>query len=784
MANLTETFITITAESKLRFEALYQASMESTDPAKLVTNHTTLDAILHEVSQYSVTRHLDQVRGRRTEDSDYPGQAELVEEMSRKVQAVHQRITAQPSSSSSPLYPSFPPIAYLPPPASSTTVPPPDVKMNMFQRLRQRFFPPSPTKVDTPPRSNIRPPVKPIPFHHFSPNPSAPTISLVSTAPLEKGVGFENTSANCWINALLQMVIQEHNLRLAYETVAKHYATDPHRQWHANALTAALEAYETCFVQQISDQRSTPVPAEVSQNVRIAFHELFKDPVTYEPVFSNEPWRQEDAGEALAFLLARYADILENQGVPKEHYPPFFFNVRSTRQFEPIGEPYAVPSIEGYSELTHNQISKAEIEFQMLLDLGSYPPGITFAQLMDNFFSSTQVCGSEQTTYIVGDKMLRKFVPVREQQQLLSAPAQLILTLKRFGWKADGTVGKVQHSVAIPPVLLLPPHATALGQPLTYELTSVIYHRGETLTSGHWLCYRKMEGRWYEFNDGKVNEMQDEWMQAVLQQSTIHQYSLRSDVTSMSMPSSPRTSPAQSSTPLPPPISSAPLPEEPKVVPAPEVVRIATPQDPELEKLGAIIEHLKAMQSLEGTQLQEALQALNLIEPSIAHRLEFFVWLHDLMPSTIGYGNQKLLENPNILKLITAPLVWQTEMPSHLLSQLLHLYEQKYTIVNVQSCALEVPEMEAELKNMENHLVAQQLRAYSQLLDCGYNNDQVTIAFHQLDIPVEYKQRIYREIDPNYGEATMKDHAAYLSELRRQDPSRDILGMLIRELEV
>ncbi len=213
-------------------------------------------------------------------------------------------------------------------------------------------------------------------------------------------------------------------------------------------------------------------------------------------------------------------------------------------------------------------------------------------------------------------------------------------------------------------------------------------------------------------------------------------------------------------------------------------MRIATPQDPELEKLGAIIEHLKAMQSLEGTQLQEALQALNLIEPSIAHRLEFFVWLHDLMPSTIGYGNQKLLENPNILKLITAPLVWQTEMPSHLLSQLLHLYEQKYTIVNVQSCALEVPEMEAELKNMENHLVAQQLRAYSQLLDCGYNNDQVTIAFHQLDIPVEYKQRIYREIDPNYGEATMKDHAAYLSELRRQDPSRDILGMLIRELEV
>ncbi|MES2121779.1 MAG: ubiquitin carboxyl-terminal hydrolase family protein [Chlamydiota bacterium] len=773
MANLTESFTAITAESRLRFEALYQASMEATDPTQLGESHVTLSAIRNEVGHYSVTPHLDRVRGKRSEDSNFPGQVELVQDMSRKIQAVYQKMAAQSGSSSPPPSPSLPPVDLpVPKPSSALSI------GGMFARLRKRCFPPSPVKA--PPPSSIRPQrVTLSPNFHTMTSP-APSLTTAAAAPLDMGVGFENSSANCWINALLQMIIQEPNLRLAYETIARFYSQDPLRVWHANALKAALEAYETCFIQQMTEQRSVPVPAEVSQNVRIAFHELFKDPVTFQPVFSHEPWKQEDAGEALGFLLARYADILEGEGVSQGNYPSFFFNLRSTRQFIPVGQPYHAPNIDGYSELVHNQISKTEIEFQILLDLGTYPPGITFNQLMDNFFNSTQVSGSELTTYIVGDNALQKFVPTQDNQQLQSAPEQLILTLKRFGWKMDGTVGKVQHQIDIPPTLLLPPHATTLGKTLMYELTSVIFHRGSELNSGHWLCYRKMGGRWYEFNDSKVNEMQDSWMRVVLQQSTIHQYSLVPDSTQTAEPSS-SVPPAPNF----PPISSAPLPPlpEPIMTPAPLAVH-TPPQDAELEKLGAIIENLKAMQFLEGPQLHTALQTLSLIEPAICHQFEFFVWLHDLMPTTFEYGKQKLQENPNILKLVTYPLAWHTETPSHLLAQMLQMYEQKYTIANIRSCAHEVPEMAAELQKMENRRIAQQLRAYSQLLDCGYNNEQLTIAFHQLNIPAEWKQKIYQEIDPSFGEATMKDHAAYLSELRKKDPSRDILGLLITELEV
>lgn len=755
------------------FNDLYAISMQSDDPATLLENHGSMETICDEVRQWSFTPHLDSEIG-RTQRSNFAGQEQLVLEMKQKTAAVYNRTGLEATSPTPPLplYPTLlpPPYASLPasmslPPSfnawptsvyssypslpsvaqtsssSSTTIAPPSPKKatSMLARLKEKFFPSRTQEEPFKSLSLERLPTPSSIFHIPMPQFFGPP------APLDVGVGFDNASCNCWANALLQMVIQEPNLRKAYETVAEHYLKVTQKEWIGIVLNSALVQYDRCFTQQLTDNRPHSVPAEASQNVRQAFHELFKDSVTAAPAFSASQYQQEDAAEALVCLLGRYADILNPENETPENYPLFFFDLQTTRQFTPLGEAVVSDQTDGYSALDNNCFVETEKEFQVLLDLHPDIP-MSFSELLNEYFHSARIAGSGEASYVVGENLLQRFAPIDERHIFLSEPSQLLLTLKRFGRSpTTGELVKVKNHVDVPFHLTLPASSTPSGNPVHYELSSFIVHRGSSIGSGHYLCYRKIEGVWYEFNDSRVAKMEESWILAILKESYIHQY--------IQVPASEVVS--QSVSPTLPPLSSIPS------------------IDPALEKYSSVIEILNGARSLDGLELVSALQAVARIEPTIVTQLEFFIWLHDGMPKTIGYGANILQTNPSVLKLITAPIILQGETASSLLEQTCELYQEKLEIARSGS-------IREHAQRLENRLIGRKLHAFSCLLEhTGFSNGQLSLAFAQLDIPAHYKQRIFQAIDPVYGEATMKDNPRHLLALK---PSNDILGKLIREL--
>ena len=84
----------------------------------------------------------------------------------------------------------------------------------------------------------------------------------------------------------------------------------------------------------------------------------------------------------------------------------------------------------------------------------------------------------------------------REQVCLLSAPNVLILYVDRV---LGGAGGVSRHLVQPELVLTLP------GSGVSYELASIVYHRGVRVDSGHYYCLVRTSGAgWHRFDDGHV----------------------------------------------------------------------------------------------------------------------------------------------------------------------------------------------------------------------------------------------------------------------------------------
>jgi hypothetical protein len=121
-----------------------------------------------------------------------------------------------------------------------------------------------------------------------------------------------------------------------------------------------------------------------------------------------------------------------------------------------------------------------------------------FPRLLKNYFEEDEE-SHEPSVAKNEPKIEAKYSLTRYYQE---EPSSLILTLRRFSFK-DGQSRKINSEIqGIPATLKLPSKALNGKEPQKeLELQSFIVHLGKSSNSGHYICYRKVEGDWYLFND-------------------------------------------------------------------------------------------------------------------------------------------------------------------------------------------------------------------------------------------------------------------------------------------
>ncbi|KAI8580808.1 hypothetical protein K450DRAFT_236084 [Umbelopsis ramanniana AG] len=95
-----------------------------------------------------------------------------------------------------------------------------------------------------------------------------------------------------------------------------------------------------------------------------------------------------------------------------------------------------------------------------------------------------------------------------KQSSLMQLPQILCLHIKRFGMLESQRprACKLASHVSFPiDDLVLEPINTE--QHVKYDLSAAVVHRGNTLSSGHYLTYGRNDGRWFRFDDNRATEV-------------------------------------------------------------------------------------------------------------------------------------------------------------------------------------------------------------------------------------------------------------------------------------
>jgi|GEM_PF-3222627 len=124
-----------------------------------------------------------------------------------------------------------------------------------------------------------------------------------------------------------------------------------------------------------------------------------------------------------------------------------------------------------------------------------------FQTLLENYFEENEESHEPSVIPTREPKIEAPFSLSRYYQE---EPSSLILSLSRFSFEG-GQSRKINSEIqGIPARLKLPSKALNGKEPQKeLELQSFIVHLGKSLNSGHYICYRKVEGNWHLFNDSE-----------------------------------------------------------------------------------------------------------------------------------------------------------------------------------------------------------------------------------------------------------------------------------------
>src|SRR5581483_10843210 len=448
--------------------------------------------------------------------------------------------------------------------------------------------------------------------------------SRIKTDAEDFAVGFGNMSNNCWANSLLSMIVCIPSLKEIYNAVANCYAQqneDGAKKKCGILMQGAMRAYEIALSQK------SALGSQVSQDVRMAFHGLFghTDLGTQREIFSSSCHAQEDAYEALQLLMSEY------QKVTKTPTRRLYCPLETTRRYAPYGvqknaDIDRIPSPDGtcqsrlgaYSQLdSDNATRQCCLDYQIFLDMQSMS-NLSFSEMFNRFFNNRHVNDYENAEYLLPDRKVQKFKLAAEERKFLEIPQELSLTLKRFGSDMYGNSFKITTPVAVEKVLCLPASATPENKPIPYELTAFIVHSGG-ISGGHYICYKKVEGRWIEANDSRVRFVTEHEIDEILQgkkgeyfTSYMHHYSRSNSCESVTSAAEQRT------------------------------------QNALQQCIAQELREKLAMQTLEALPnfISSGSTCLESVPSHVLSTLHHAIWLNDKTPNINEYGTKELEKNP------------------------------------------------------------------------------------------------------------------------------------------
>ena len=135
------------------------------------------------------------------------------------------------------------------------------------------------------------------------------------------------------------------------------------------------------------------------------------------------------------------------------------------------------------------------LEDQFMLELSISPDNVDSAQsALDNLFSESDIVYECLTC---GERNSDKKEVIRPE----NTPQALVLMLKCFG-------NSLTITTKITKLINIDFEITYAGQ--KYYLCSVIFHWGETVTSGHYLTYALYD-KWYCYDDKRRTPAESDW---------------------------------------------------------------------------------------------------------------------------------------------------------------------------------------------------------------------------------------------------------------------------------
>jgi ubiquitin C-terminal hydrolase len=483
-------------------------------------------------------------------------------------------------------------------------------------------------------------------------------------------VGFGNLGANCWANSLLSMLLSMPNFKRAYETVANHYAKDHanlQNQTHGKALLNALQIYEAALIMK------QPVPASISQDIRLAFHHFFghRNPLSLHEIFSNQSYRQEDAWEAMQMLMGHYEQIMR-QDANTDPLPRPYSLLQTKRHYRPIGESQPADREkllrDDYSRLTIDNVSSViNNDYQIILDLQN-KGHLSFPELLSEYFRNTHLQSHNTSTYLLPDERVQQFELIGEGRQFVQVPEELLLIIKRFGASTEGVGYKIATPLAIRQTFVLPEDATSANIPVVYELNAFNIHSGD-FSGGHYIAYRKINGQWIEANDSHVRFISEQEIDQILFgqkgptfTSYMHHYTRVPESRQQEAIASANHVPSMIKTP-------------------------ASGVDKVTEEKLACEQTMKQLEVFNGllrtdanlSDLSTSLQELEKIAPGTVERLRYVIWVNDKTPDVYDYGTTTLHNHPRRLQEIKLPwLIFSTG--ANLIEQELTVQRKKLEI--------------------------------------------------------------------------------------------------------
>ncbi len=553
--------------------------------------------------------------------------------------------------------------------------------------------------------------------------PPAPSSEQTPKTALDYATGFGNKSANCWANSLLSMIVCVPSFRQAYETVADYHAQrhvyDPSKK-HGIALQNALKAYETAL------QQKQPVSSDITQEVRLAFNHLFGhvNPITRHEIFSKSQSTHEDAYEAMQVMMGKYEQILREQNPNNPAFSDLYSPMETRRHYRPAGEereadPFKV-SQDDYSRLSADNSSSVICnDYQILLDVQN-KGHLSFQSLLTDYFRNTLVDDHNQAQYLLQSGRLQNFKLTGECRQFLRTPSEFMLTIKRFGAHADGRGYKITTPVMINRTLTLPPEATLKNKTAAYELDSFIVHSGGT-GGGHYICYKKVEDRWIEADDGRIRFVEESEIDQILHgekgsafTSYMHHY------------------------------SRAAVPQPQETIALSSALHI----EADIEK------YTKQKSDAEFAVKTAQSQSVDEIPHESLNTLRYAIWVNDKTPDAYEYGTRELEKNPNRLQEIKLPwLIGKKGTP--LIDQMISIQMRRQAIAAER---LFEAQLRAFLVKLNNPAIPnEELLSALQELPQETQRDLHGLIYlsHKIKFGEEFVNQ--EEFHHNYGEIVLKN---------------------------